>query len=714
MSDTPDAVPAAGLPPRRAFASRSSLVLGYAVVAAVCALAIGLEFRQIDNHVETLARERGNALFRLVELTRDWNARHGGVYVPVTELTQPNPYLKHKRRDVETTDGRQLTMVNPAFMTRQIAEIAEQAEGIRLHITSRKPIRPANMPDAWEDGALQAFERGESEVLALLQTGDGAVHRYMAPLVVKQPCLACHAEQGYKLGDIRGGISVTMPAAGSLAVRDMQRTRILLSVALAGAVVAALWHLFVTRSRRHFQHLAELNAGQERLIDERTQELSAANAQLRGEVVERERREVQISESEARFRSLIESSQDAILIVQATEFAVSFVNDEGVRLLDLAATRIIGRPLLDFVDTRDRDMVGERLMAQARGEHVLPSLRVRICQPDGSRQRVCDVHVAHIDMAGPVQWALSLKDVTDRLGQERALQIAAAVMASAAEGIVVTNDRHRIIEINPAFSSITGYPPQQVLGQELSILGSGRHDGEFFRSLWQTLDAEGRWEGEVWNRRPDGEAYIVWMAITAIHGEGAESGGRHVATFIDITQRKEVEELLRHRAQSDPLTDLPNRHLFFDRLQVALAQSRRYSEEFALLYIDLDYFKKVNDSFGHPAGDQLLIEAAHRLTGAVRDSDTVARLGGDEFAVILTKVCGPLEVEEIAQRIVAAMAAPFALTTGEVTISASVGAAIYPQHGCDVEQLKSSADAALYAVKEAGRNGYRIYQPYCR
>jgi diguanylate cyclase (GGDEF)-like protein len=187
-----------------------------------------------------------------------------------------------------------------------------------------------------------------------------------------------------------------------------------------------------------------------------------------------------------------------------------------------------------------------------------------------------------------------------------------------------------------------------------------------------------------------------------------------VATFIDITQRKEVEELLRHRAQSDPLTDLPNRTVFHDRLQMVLIQARRYGEVFALFYIDLDRFKEVNDSLGHAAGDELLIEAARRLMLAVRQSDTVARLGGDEFAVILPKIGSQLEVEEVAQRVVAALARPFLLAAGEACISASVGVAIYPQHGEDLESIQASADTALYAVKQTGRNAYRFCEPGCR
>lgn len=694
---------------------RGWVASAYLIVALLTAGVLHLEFQDIDQQMGTLARERGAVLFRLVELTRDWNAGHGGVYVPVTETTKPNPYLKHPKRDLETVQGIRLTMINPAFMTRQIAEIAEQADGVRYHITSLNPIRPANAADAWESNALRSFEQGKSEVLELVFDERGPQHRYMAPLVVKKACLNCHADQGYRLGDIRGGISVSMPAQNILAVRETQRFRVVTMFGGGALCLALLIHFVIWVSRKNFLHLQEISAGQERLIAERTADLSTVNGRLLEEVAERKRKEVQISDSEARYRSVLETGQDAILIVQAPQFCIIYANEQTAMLAGMELSDILGKPLLAFVAESDRTTVEGRLMRRLRGEPVSPTSRVRFARPDGSNLRVGDVHVARIDSTThDPQWVVSIKDVTERLADERALQISAAVMESASEGIVVTDAENHIIQVNPAFTAITGYRPREVMGKDPRCLGSGHHDAEFFRSLWQQLGTEGRWEGEVWNRRPDGTVYVVWLSISAIRGEGAESGGRHVATFIDITQRKEVEELLRHRAQSDPLTDLPNRTVFYDRLQMALVHARRYGTEFALLYVDLDHFKEVNDTRGHAAGDELLIETARRLKQAVRDSDTVARLGGDEFAVILPQLHGRDEAEDVARRIVASMVEPFRLSGGEARVSASIGLAIYPVHGDDLESIRSSADAALYAAKDGGRNGYRLATPVSR
>jgi len=557
---------------------------GYMIVAALALLSISNEFRHIDDTIETLARERGTVLFRLIELTRDWNAMHGGVYAPITEKTRPNEYLEHPRRDLETTDGQRLTMINPAFMTRQIAEIAEKIDGVKFHITSLNPIRPANKADEWEAESLKLFEKdGIKERLSLIEGDAATVHRYMAPLFVKEPCLRCHAKQQYKLGDIRGGISITMPATRALNIRDQQRQRALLFYGLAALVIACLLHFVAARTRRHLANLKHLAGQQELLIGERTRELSVANRSLQAEVEQRKQ-------------------------------------------------------------------------------------------------------------------------------SENELRISAAVMENAAEGIMVTDGDNRIIRVNPAFTVITGYRPAEVLGKNPRVLSSGRHDAAYYTALWAGLEQDGHWSGDIWNRRKDGSAILCALAIASI-SERQSGVGRYVATFSDITRRKEVEDKLRHRASTDPLTELPNRALFFDRLQQSLSQAERYAQTFALFYVDLDHFKEVNDSLGHAAGDQLLIETARRLQQAVRESDTVARLGGDEFAIILTQVQGQSEVEDVARRIVDDLASPFKLEAGVAHVSGSIGIAIWPDGGKDTDTLTHNADLALYKAKAGGRSTYKLHVP---
>ena len=561
-------------------------------LSALFFVALGAyEWQRVGGSIEVMARERGRVLFSLIELTREWNASHGGVYVPVSETTQPNPYLDHPKRDQQTTDGRQLTMVNPAFMTRQLSELAEKNTGVRFHITSLKPIRPANEADPWEMESLRLFEDGkEKERIDFFAqfafSGNmRPAHRYMAPLHVKAPCLKCHETQGYKVGDIRGGISVTMPAEDLLAVGEQRRKGSLIIILASFIVTSALLHLMVSRARRHYLMLQDLARSQEDIIAERTRELEERNNDLHQEVAERRRR-------------------------------------------------------------------------------------------------------------------------------ERELRIAGAVFDSAAEAIVVTDASNRIVRVNPAFTAITGYTPKEVMAHNPSILKSGRHNAAFYVEMWGTLHERGHWEGEIWNRHKNGDVYVEWLSIAKIDDE--EGAGQYLGIFHDITRRKEAEELLRHKAHHDALTDLPNRMLFNDRLQASFSQAKRYHRVFALLVVDLDHFKEVNDTLGHAAGDEVLIEAARRLTGCVRESDTVARLGGDEFAVILSEVTNEGEAESIVQRAVLLLSEPYYLDVGTAHISGCIGIAFYPQHGQDTEQLQRNADAALYAAKEGGRNTYRIFSPMQR
>lgn len=301
------------------------------------------------------------------------------------------------------------------------------------------------------------------------------------------------------------------------------------------------------------------------------------------------------------------------------------------------------------------------------------------------------------------------REIEERRRQEDALRVADTVFESAAEAIIVTDAGNNIVRVNPAFTAITGFTPAEVMGRNPRLLKSGRHGAEFYRAMWDDINRLGHWEGEIWNRYKNGDIRAEWLSVAKIRD--GEDVAQHLAIFHDITRRKEAEELLRFKAHHDALTELPNRELFKDRLQTAINQARRYHRNFALLLIDLDRFKDVNDSLGHTAGDQLLVEAAQRLTSCVRETDTVARLGGDEFAIILSEMANDDEAEQVAQRAVELLNEPYHLDAGTAHISGCVGIALYPVHGRESDQLLRNADSALYAAKEGGRNTYRLYAP---
>ena len=300
-------------------------------------------------------------------------------------------------------------------------------------------------------------------------------------------------------------------------------------------------------------------------------------------------------------------------------------------------------------------------------------------------------------------------DIVRRLqGANDELRQAASVFDNTSEGIVITDTRGVILSVNPAFSRVTGYSPEEAIGRTPKLLASGRHDDAFYRDMWTSLTATGHWEGEIWNRRKNGELYPELLTINAIRDERGRVL-KFVALFRDITLIKRTQEDLERMAHFDPLTSLPNRSLLGERLNHALGRARRANVSIAIMVLDLDGFKTVNDSLGHPAGDQLLKTVAARLAGTLREEDTVARLGGDEFAVILEDIRHGEDAAEVARKLIAALADPVDLGGHSAMVTASIGIAIYPEDGTDGITLMKAADTAMYQSKTSGRNIFHFH-----
>jgi len=291
---------------------------------------------------------------------------------------------------------------------------------------------------------------------------------------------------------------------------------------------------------------------------------------------------------------------------------------------------------------------------------------------------------------------------------EQSRRLSAQVFDQTAEGIVITDADGRIISVN-AFTEITGYPPREVLGRDPKMLQSGRHDVEFYRQFWQQLETEGHWRGEIWNRRKSGELYPEWLAINVVR----DADGRpqhYIGIFSDISRQKRDAERIRFLAYYDALTGLPNRTLLADRVAKSIAAAHRRQKRLALLFMDLDGFKHINDSLGHLAGDGVLRQVGERLKRLTRASDTLARFGGDEFVLLLNDVEGPEGIAAVAQRCLDALATPLALEDHEIGITPSIGISVYPDDGKDLDELVKNADTAMYHAKEAGRNQYRFFE----
>jgi diguanylate cyclase (GGDEF)-like protein/PAS domain S-box-containing protein len=288
------------------------------------------------------------------------------------------------------------------------------------------------------------------------------------------------------------------------------------------------------------------------------------------------------------------------------------------------------------------------------------------------------------------------------------LRQAAAVFDCTREGVLVTDRQGLIVHVNRAFMEITGYQREEVLGRQPSMFKSGHHPSAFYEAMFQSLNSAGEWSGEIWNRRKSGEIYPQWQTIRAVQDDQGEPS-HYVAVFSDISAIKDSEHELAHLAHHDPLTDLPNRLLFTDRAEQALASAQIHKRGCALLLIDLDHFKIINDSLGHNVGDQLLKAVAERLKGLFGPGITLARLGGDEFAVLAESCPQLMQAAALAQRIIDGLKEPFRFDGHQLFINASIGISLFPSDALSAEQLLRNADSALFKAKSAGREGYALY-----
>jgi diguanylate cyclase (GGDEF)-like protein/PAS domain S-box-containing protein len=389
-----------------------------------------------------------------------------------------------------------------------------------------------------------------------------------------------------------------------------------------------------------------------------------------------------------------------------------FANDEIV--MSPEACRIFGVPegtrgtrrgYLKRVHPDDRPGLNRDWEKAVAGAPLLNEHRIRIGQ---ANRWICQRARIEFDAGGkPLRCVGTTQDISESKRAEEEMRIAATAF-EAQEGMVITDARRRILRVNQAFTRITGYALDEVAGQSPSILKSGRHDAAFYSAMWAGIKASGSWQGEIWNRRKNGEVYPEWLTISAVtNASGTVT--HYVGTLTDITLRKAAEDEIKHLAFYDPLTRLPNRRLLLDRLQQALAASTRSGRQGALLFLDLDHFKELNDSEGHDQGDLLLQLVAQRLSTCVREGDTVARFGGDEFVIMLVDLStlaeeSATQAETVGQKISVALSLPFDIAGHPYRTSASIGITLFSDHQATPLELLRQADLAMYEAKAAGRN----------
>jgi len=389
-------------------------------------------------------------------------------------------------------------------------------------------------------------------------------------------------------------------------------------------------------------------------------------------------------------------------------------NETFCRMTDQERDQLIGRSLSEWITDVERGVFVARYRALFRNP-TGQSLEAFVRRGCGS---VFYAHFqgARIDTPPPC-WRidgrflllLAVTDLTERKRAEEKLRLAATVFEASTESIMVTDARGTIKAVNGAFARTTGYTPREVIGRNPRILKSGRMLAEYYAGLWHTLTETGYWEGEIWNRRKDGKIYHEWLTVTAVCEDGQVV--EYVAVFSDITRRRLSAEEIHYQAHYDSLTHLPNRNLLLERLGQAIRQHEREPQKFALLFVDLDRFKNVNDTLGHIAGDRLLQETAQRLLGCVRASDTVARQVGDEFAILLQDIERSTDAARVAAKILGKLAQPFDLDGQSAYVGASIGIALFPDDGLESAQLSRNADLAMQRAKETGRNTFQFFEP---
>jgi len=421
------------------------------------------------------------------------------------------------------------------------------------------------------------------------------------------------------------------------------------------------------------------------------------------------RQQAALVESEARFRRLMESLPTLAVQGYDRHRRAIFWNLASETLYGYSREEALGRAFEELLVPPSQRAPVAKEVERSLTETQPPPSELTLMRKSGEPVTVYSSQVVQTSIRGEPELFRVDVDLTRLKRTEERLRLLATAFESTRDGVVITDLEPRILAVNRAYSEITGYSEPEVVGRNPRFLQSGRHDRAFYQALWASVRESDHWQGELWNRRKNGEIYPQWLTISMVRN-GRGDATHYVGVLTDISQIKNAEERLEHLAHHDPLTGLPNRLLAQSRLAHALEQAQRHGRRVGILFVDLDRFKTINDSLGHPAGDELLQAIAWRLRGRLREEDTLARLSGDEFLVVLEDLHRPEEAAAVARTITDVLANPFILPSGpEIYVNASIGLSLYPDDGSSAIELIQHADAALHQAKMQGRNTYRFY-----
>lgn len=475
------------------------------------------------------------------------------------------------------------------------------------------------------------------------------------------------------------------------------------------------------------EHLQKAQSSLEQQIQTRTISLQKAIRLLNAKIEERERISAQLKQITSFQQAILNSNNFSIISTDHEGIIVSF-NAAAEKMLGYQAVELINRHTPGVFHDAEEVAARARKLAQELNRKIEPGFEVFVAKTDlgadenewtyvrkdGSRFSVWLSVTAILNAQKEKIGYLGIAaDITEHKRLVNELQLAYNAIEHTSEGIVITDCNGVITSINPAYTRIMGYERAEVLGRNSNFSKSGRHDRSFYQAMWDKIQTDGCWEGEIWDRRKDGVVFPKWLNINAIKNELGHVV-HYVGIFMDISQQKATEEKLERLAFYDPLTQLPNRALFRERLNQELLAIARNNCKAALLFIDLDRFKWVNDNLGHDVGDELLVAVAARIAQEIRESDSACRLGGDEFTVILSNLTQTDKIAKIAQNIIDSLGTVFEIKGHQVSIGGSIGIGVAPNDGEDFDTITKHADMAMYEAKKAGRGTYRFYDSFTR
>ncbi len=380
------------------------------------------------------------------------------------------------------------------------------------------------------------------------------------------------------------------------------------------------------------------------------------------------------------------------------------INRTGVALLGRERTHLVGKHFIAWLAENDRSHFLNHLHQVFLSRDNL-AIDLRIKTPNGILRDVRLESRAMESADNALRCHIVMTDLTELRKADEALSLTSHLTRSVSEGIMITDARKIIRSVNPAFERSTGYAASDAIGNTPAMLKSGHHDKGFYSEMWDSLNRNGQWQGEIWNRHKSGEIYPEWLSISVIK-DSQQRVINYVGIFSDARTQEYVMERLQYLAYYDGLTGLPNRRLFLDRLNVSISHARRDKHMMAVIFIDLDQFKTINDTLGHKIGDAVLVGVTERMKSCLREDDTLARLGGDEFTAILPAISHPDAAGSVARKFLECLADPLDIEGQELRITASIGISIYPDDGEDADSLLHHADIAMYRIKETGRNGF--------